>query len=1026
MVSNAHFDSQWNWDVQQSISVYVRNTLTQNLYLLDKYPDYVFNFEGGIKYSWMKEYYPELYARIKPYIASGRWHVSGASWDANDPNMPSPESFFRNILLGQEFYKKEFGVKSTDIFLPDCFGFGYTIPTVASHCGLIGFSTQKLQWRLKPFHGDKKYPFLFGLWQGVDGSRIAALMDGGNYGQRYDGEDLSNNANIKDIAANTVNHKGIRYYGTGDIGGSPTIASVETVQKSVREGKGPVKIVSAASDQLFKEYLPFDKHPELPVWNGELLMDVHATGCYTSQAAMKLYNRRNEVLADAAERASVAAEWVGGLDYPQAKLNEAWKRFIWHQFHDDLTGTSIPKAYTWSWNDELLCQADFANILTAATANVARGMDTEVSGTPLIVFNQLAQERKDIVVAEVPMAKKPAGVTVHSPKGKVNAQLLSYENGKAKIAFAAQAAPAGFSVYDVRSGSAAASGALKASGNTIENKIYKVTLDSNGDIASIFDKRYKRELVEKGKAVRLALFTENESFRWPAWEILKPTIDAEPSAVTGKPAITVAEKGEARVTLRVERNFDGSQFVQYISLTDGAADDRIDIYNEIDWKHTNALLKAEFPLSVANPEATYDLGIGAVRRGNNTETAYEVYAQKWADLTAPDNSYGVSVLNNSKYGWDKPADNTIRLTLLHTPKTQRGYAYQDKQDKGFHTFTYSIVGHKGSYSEAGIVRKSDELNAPMYAFNSAKHKGPRGKMFSIISSSTPQVDVKMLKKAEDGQGYVVRVYETQGKNAGNVSLTFNAPIVSAREVNGIEEELGAAQFAGNKLTFGITAFAPKTFVVRLAPVSAPQKAFACKPLEIKFNSDAFSNDAFAGTMGDFDRRGNTYAWELLPETLHSEGVDFRFGPLERANALRCNGDTIRFAPSAANKTLYLLAASSEGDTQADFTVDGKSKSYYIPYYSGFWGQWGGFEQDFSGYVKHADVAYVGTHRHNRQTGNEPYVYTYMFKIAIPVTASTDMVILPRDRKVNIFAATLSEIDPQEVTPASQMLFTSVK
>ncbi len=128
-------------------------------------------------------------------------------------------------------------------------------------------------------------------------------------------------------------------------------------------------------------------------------------------------------------------------------------------------------------------------------------------------------------------------------------------------------------------------------------------------------------------------------------------------------------------------------------MYEGSRADRIDFYNEIDWQSTNALLKAEFPLSVSNPEATYDLGIGSVKRGNNTQTAYEVYAQYWADLTDANGSYGVSVLNDSKYGWDKPNDHTIRLTLLHTPETKGGYAYQDRQDFGYHTFTYSLLPH---------------------------------------------------------------------------------------------------------------------------------------------------------------------------------------------------------------------------------------------------------------------------------------------------------------------------------------------
>ena len=172
MVADAHLDTQWNWDIQTTIKEYVWNTLSQNLFLLKRYPDYVFNFEGGVKYAWMKEYYPAQYEEMKEYIRNGRWHISGSSWDATDVLVPSTESFIRNILLGQEYYRKEFGVESTDIFLPDCFGFGWTLPTIAAHCGLIGFSSQKLDWRNHPFYGKSKHPFMIGLWKGVDGTSI--------------------------------------------------------------------------------------------------------------------------------------------------------------------------------------------------------------------------------------------------------------------------------------------------------------------------------------------------------------------------------------------------------------------------------------------------------------------------------------------------------------------------------------------------------------------------------------------------------------------------------------------------------------------------------------------------------------------------------------------------------------------------------------------------------------------------------------------------------------------------------------
>ena len=320
MVSNTHLDTQWLWTVQTTIDHYLYRTLTQNFWLIDHYPGYIFNFEGAVRYQWAKEYYPTEYERLKNYIKAGRWNISGSSWDSTDPNIPSPESFFRNLLYGQEFFKKEFGKKSNDIFLPDCFGFGYTLPTIAAHSGIIGFSTQKLQHRKLPFYGDHKLPFMFGLWEGIDGARIMAVPHAQDYVSRFDGQELSNNGKLVDLAKNGLNNTVYHYYGAGDRGGSPTIASVRSVETGMK-GEGPVQIISARSGQLFDDYYPFEKHPELLVFKGELLMDVHATGCYTSQAAMKLFNRRNELLADAAERASVVAEWLGGAAYPEEPVS---------------------------------------------------------------------------------------------------------------------------------------------------------------------------------------------------------------------------------------------------------------------------------------------------------------------------------------------------------------------------------------------------------------------------------------------------------------------------------------------------------------------------------------------------------------------------------------------------------------------------------------------------------------------------------------------------------------------------------
>lgn len=281
---------------------------------------------------------------------------------------------------------------------------------------MIGFSSQKLDWRNKPFYGKNKYPFTIGLWKGIDGASIM-FAHGYDYGKRWDDEDLSENKQLLELTTRTPLNMVYRYYGTGDIGGSPTIGSVRSVEKGIK-GDGPLEVISATSDQLFKDFQPYDNHPELPVFNGELLMDVHGTGCYTSQAAMKLYNRQNELMGDAAERAAVTAEWLNQASYPGSTLSEAWKRFIYHQFHDDLTGTSIPRAYEFSWNDELISLKQFSNVLTSSIRSIAGQMDTRVKGTPVILYNALGFPVQDIAEVEITLPSAPKGITVYDMNGK--------------------------------------------------------------------------------------------------------------------------------------------------------------------------------------------------------------------------------------------------------------------------------------------------------------------------------------------------------------------------------------------------------------------------------------------------------------------------------------------------------------------------------------------------------------------------------------------------------------------------------
>jgi len=1027
MVSDAHLDTQWDWDVQTTISQYLKNTLNDNFALFKKYPNYKFNFEGAIKYMWFKEYYPELYAQLKTYVASGQWNIAGSSLDAIDVIVPSPESQFRNILIGQTFYKKEFGKKGKDIFLPDCFGFGYTLPTITKHAGLIGFCTQKLSW------GGVITPFKIGVWQGVDGSKILAAADAGDYGHKYD-EDLSYNTELINWSNETSTKTGGKYpiayrlYGTGDRGGSPDDNSVNSVERGIA-GNGPLTIKSAASSDMYDDYTPFMN--DFPHYNGELIMTTHGTGCYTSRTFMKRMNRKNELLADASERSAVIADWLGGLTYPASELNNAWIKLIWHQFHDDLTGTSCTSAYTFSQNDEVICQNKFASILKNTVGAGVRSLNTQAEGTPIVVYNPLSISREDVVEVNLKVAAKTDFIKVFNKSGvEVPSQVIMSNDSLVKFIFTATVKSLGYEVYDARPSSVAPANdaTLKITTNSLENSNYAVAINANGDISSIIDKSNgNKQLLSS--PIRLALLKNDPCF-WASWEIAYSTVNTAPRAyVDGKPTISIEEKGPVRVTLKISRTKENSTFVQYIRLTNTDTKKRIDVENDVNWKIKKTLLKAVFPMTASNTNATYDLGIGVIKRPNNSSIRYEVPAQQWADITSSDNSYGVSILNDCKYGWDKPTNSTLRLSLIHSPQSDGGsYKFQENQDLGNNKFTYSIYGHTNTCLEAGSTWEAAKLNQPLMAFEALKHDGALGKSFSLLNIESSQVALKTFKKSELNNDYVVRFYETKGTSATDVKIKFASRIIDAKELNGIEEEIGAATFSDSILTISMTAFQPKTYSVRLAPPVTALTAPESKPMKLTYNVDVVSTQSNMA-YGNFDGQSNSFAAELLPDTIFSDGIKFAIGPKtdQKLNAVKCSGNKITI-PSGYKKIYILAASSNKNGSIGNFYVDKQVYKLNIPYFSNFVGQGsvynfiGGDTVITNNYFKPENIAWVGDHMHNGNSKTDkPYIFTYLFKYCIELPAGATQLILPNNTSIAVFAVTAANNENDDTKPSSEFM-----
>lgn len=1013
-VGTAHLDTQWLWTIQDTIRDHLRSTLHDNFKWLEKYPDYVFSFEGSFRYELFKEYYPEEYERMRKYIEAGRWRVTGSWVDAVDTNIPSPESLIRQTLYGNGYWKKEFGKSSVDIFLPDCFGFGYALPSIANHCGLKGFSTQKLGWG-----SSIGIPFPLGNWKGVDGSTVIAALNAGDYNHRIVKDAVSEPYEISRVTE-TGKKSGAwvdyRYHGRGDMGGAPHEVSVENLQKAIHE-QGPLKILSVGGDQLFRD-LSAEQVSKLPLYDGEILLTAHGTGCYSAQTAMKLWNRKNELLADSAERAATTAAWLGTASYPKNDLREAWVRFLWHQFHDDLTGTSIAQAYTFSWNDELLSLGKFADILQTSASAVAAHLDTSAKGLPVVVYNPAGFARKDLVTT--PWSGKGTPRVV-DPAGKE----VKYQVSRGEVIFAAEVPANGWSVYHIET----IDQPVKTLPGTTITRVgegyelgsdrYRVKVNSAGDIASVFDLRLAKELLAGPSRLELR---NDISKDWNAWEIPFDVLQGDPRGYVDGPAkMQVVEKGPVRVSLQVVREKDGSRFVQTISLAQGSS--RVEVDNRVKWHSKGTLLKAVFPLAVSNDQATYDLGLGAIRRGNNTKVKYEVPAQQWADLTAKDGSSGVAILTESKYGWDKPNDNTLRLTLIHTGDGKGNWDFQNSNDLGNHHFTYAIQGHKGYWTNV-VPEEAHAFNQPLVAFTTGHHAGSLGRRFQFVSVNNPAVAIKSVKKAEDTDEVIVRVFETSGADQPNVKLSLPGKVLSIREVNGQEEPVaprGDVKRENTALRFGLKRYQPRAFAITLAG-SKLGKSVTSVPMKLPFDQMVTTRQD-GRDKADFDGQGHSYVAELWPTKLKSAEVNFTLGAANANNALTASGQTLP-APQGA-KRIYLLAASSGPDTIAQFKVGANVIRREIPNYSGWIGQWdsrmvnGKVENDpnllVPAFLKRTPVAWVGTHRHAKG-GDDLYVFTYMFRIAIDVPKGVSWITLPNDPRIKIFAASAVMSQSPDVLP----------
>lgn len=793
LAGHTHIDTAWLWPLAETVRKCGR-TFATALRLMELYPGYHFSCSQAQLYLYTKQHFPHLYEQIKARVAEGRWHTTGAMWVETDCNVTSGESLIRQILHGLAFFAEEFGTRPRTCWLPDVFGYPGNLPQILKGAGLDYFMTCKLHWQ-----ATNPFPFHLFWWEGIDGSRVLAHIP--KLRSYYNG--FPNPEQLRAAWANfsekAVHDEVLLPFGYGDGGGGVTAEMLEFAERAgsvpglpaTRTGGEETFFLDATGDGA-----------DLPVWVGELYLETHR-GTYTSQSRTKQANRLAEQLLREAEIWSTVAA-VEGAPVDATVLDHAWCDVLVQQFHDILPGSSVPEVY-----DDASAAYSRAHQVAREVrrAAVSRLLGRESSrGADVFVFNGLSWDRSDPVEVVIPPRESEAVHLVGAVGSTHVAQVVERGEGGWRVLFEPAAVPSfgreGFRLVD---GAVSAPGQLEAWDDGLENDFFRIELDGDGCISRLLDKREGREVVPHGARANEWQLFQDGPCRESAWNVYA-TFEKRRYPLDGPATIEVVEDGPVRASIRVTRPYRASRLQCVISVY--LRTPRIDIRTEIDWQERQVMLKAAFPLSVRSAQATYEVQFGAIERPTHRNTSwdqqkFEVAGQRWADLSEA--GYGVSLLTDSRYGWDAK-DNVLRLTLL------RGPEYPDPQaDLGRHDLAYSLYPHAGTWGEAGTVRRAAELNAPMFAVATRRTAGDGpGPRASFLRVDGRGVAVETLKRAHDGDGWVLRLVEHDG-GRGPVHVRFPRPPTRVVACNLVEEpgdevSLCDGGFAFESLPFGVRTF----------------------------------------------------------------------------------------------------------------------------------------------------------------------------------------------------------------------------
>ena len=808
-IGHSHIDVEWLWPLRETVRK-VGRTFSSQIFNMSRYPGFRYGSSQAQLYALCKEHYPALYKKVKKAVADGRWEVQGGMWVEADCNIPSGESLVRQCLVGQRFFKEEFGVVPRNLWLPDVFGYSGQLPQILRQCGIGFFLTQKLSWNRY-----NKFPHNSFAWEGIDGSRVVAhfppedtynadiLPD-----QLKKHETNNREAGIVDVA--------ISLFGMGDGGGGPKEEHIERgLRCAALNGCPPVSFGFAqdAMDRIAEQ------EPDLDVWRGELYFEMHRA-TFTTQAAQKLANRRaeealrvaemlcsaafaaNSGLKPGAQDRPAPAEGSSGKNgavpcrglqpavYPAAELTSLWKSLLLCQFHDIIPGSSIHRVYEES-GALVRGVAEKAHALAAkaAASLLAKKKDA------LALFNPSSTPYLGVISLPPSWAgaKCACGTALPVQKDGKNA-IVQVEVPPRSFATLLKAAPVGRAVPASRR----AKGLLVLENTRVRYEIDPKTLH----VVRALDKDCGRDFITPARPGNVLSLYDDHPSCYDAWDVEEYAYGMPVAA----PEVLSAESfsGPVRSGLRAIFRIGSSVFRQEIRLDAGSK--RLDFATGTDdWRESHKLLRAAFPLDVAADDARFEIQYGTVARPTHDNTKWEYSqfescAHRYADLSEPD--FGVALLNDSKYGY-RAKGSELSISLLRAPTDPDPIA-----DRGAHRFTYAILPHEGDLAHTDeVVAAAAEMNQGVERFEGFAATGEG----SALPEPLPVrlegegVDLAVLKKAEDSDDLVVRLVETRGRRATATlsgSGAGRAPVARAVPVLANElAETGAPFALPAKLTF---------------------------------------------------------------------------------------------------------------------------------------------------------------------------------------------------------------------------------